>query len=239
MEKWLTAGEIIQLDFANKPTLISAVRSGQLTAYDHDEEPVNWHFLENQFKEIQDYLSIIQQDRINIKKDSPVAPWGILHRFFKNWARIKQEFPDDQNFNHDTRRNLALSQFLEIEAGWNSERIFEIISKSIFKTNDIEKILPKRPVLQPDTGNTHSSIKLPPSEPERIKLTTWKDIEMAAKRSKKTIEKAESVVKMPHVIHHEGHRVWAYEDELLDLITKYGKYSERKAGEKKAAKRLK
>lgn len=125
-----------------------------------------------------------------------------------------------------------LKEIREIE--WSSEllhlRCEDIYSK--FTTSrsgiSVESKTSQHPAA-PKSGNTSTDIEITRLSPDtRKKITGWEKIEQAAGMSRKTIETAEHRVKMKSVIHRELNRVWAFEDELFDLVSKWGKQKEAK-----------
>lgn len=136
-----------------------------------------------------------------------------------------------------------LKEIREIE--WSSEllhlRCEDIYSKLTTSRpgSSVESKTIQHPAA-PKLGNTSTDIELTRSPPDTCeKIFGWEKIEQATSMSRKTIETADHRVKTKSVIHRELNRVWAFKDELLDLVSKWGKQKEAKAKAKKAANRLK
>lgn len=130
-------------------------------------------------------------------------------------------------------------QLNAIEAGWNADRVRDIAFSAYFKEDYVRPISHNQPAQQPTTGSIHSTGEHLFPEPERVKLSSWKEIEPVAEMNRKTIAKAEKSTKMRAVIHHEGNRVWAFKDEVLELKNRYGTYKERKERENKTSNMMK
>ena len=262
MELWITADEIIQRGILNKETLVSLVRKKQLPVYDEDEKPVDLISLENQFndiarmikepiqgmvqKNVLRYNELLQQEQItyatvpamvapfighhdewtnkNGKHNTPRIPWNKLHNALAN----------------KTRPIIPKSQYEEIMDGWGKQQITEVIFESLFRENEVLAVSDLN-TEQRQTSPHIDSIcaKLQQHQPVRTRLPNWEKIEKTAGMSKKTIKKAESKTNMKAVIHHEGNKVWAFEDEVIELAARYGAYKERKVKEKKAANKQK
>ena len=172
-DRWITAKAIIEQGLLTEINLISLVRDNIIPAYDSKNfSKIDWSAFEKQFNEIKDDLKFVFKNRIVLDRDAPETPWNMLHRILRNWVQIDRDFPDNNSFNHDRKLNLRMSQYLALDAGWNNDRILEIIQSSLFKEKeilsishceDIKEVLPAK-VDAPPCNNNQAEANLSPQK---------------------------------------------------------------------------
>lgn len=158
-----------------------------------------------------------------------------VHREWIPWEKLLQTLSNAGLEDRWPVVEINTLQLNAIEGEWNADRVRDLAFSVYFKEEDVMDISPGQPAQQSLPNSICSDVKYSSTESKRVRLISWKEIERVAGMDKKTICKAEKSIKMKAVIHHEGNRVWAYEDELLELISKFGAHKEREAAEKKNA----
>jgi hypothetical protein len=157
----------------------------------------------------------------------------------REWLPWKKLLQILSNAGHEDRWpvvEIPPIQLNAIEAGWNADRVRDLAFSAYFKEEDVMERSPKQSPQQSIPNGTYSDVKHHQTESKRAQLKSWKDIERVAGMNRKTITKAEKSTSGKAVVHHEGNAVWAYEDEIVELVRKYGLRKERDVAEKKKSR---
>lgn len=147
MERWVLASKLLESGLIEEVNLISAVRSGELIAYDcNSDQPIDWKTIEEQFRDIAilceakrrvedgallffqiDDLkrrAIVTNARLSSVPRCDPVPWNILYDYLK--SRREVEIPE--------------TQYYQILEGWGNNQISYYVKAAKFKENDLFEV---------------------------------------------------------------------------------------------------
>lgn len=148
MERWVLASKLLESGLIQEVNLVSAVRSGVLTAYDCNSDwPLDWDILEKQFRDIsimcearrckeeEAYIFfrienlerraiLIRATLSAVDNNRPPVPWNILFDYLK--SRRQVEIPE--------------TQYYQILEGWGNNQISYYVKAAKFKENDLFEV---------------------------------------------------------------------------------------------------
>lgn len=150
MEKWILAADLLERGKPSAVNLTSAVKCGELKAYDtNSDNPIDWKEIEEQFEEIKNICEekyfeegrlrkvssvdrerklVLLKARVSVFNDYYPMPWNVLYNHLKSGRPT--EIPE--------------TQYFEILEGWGDNQITYFVKTAKFKEEDVERVFPEK-----------------------------------------------------------------------------------------------